>query len=153
MVRQISLLGEEAAAVWGEKGAALQVQQRPLPVQELPAVLSAWAAGMDRQGEPVLVFERDGAVAASMQKEYRSAVLASIVEHMDPELFRSVQWARGTIYPAPSSLEAFGSFDGCGLGRVRPEVRRIMFLDDSSATELERADRIMPGVRRVGQEG
>ena len=79
---------------------------------------------------------------------FKAAVMAGVLENLPSEVAWGVRWSK-SVYPSVDNPELYASLAVGGLERITiPGVRRIMFLDDAGATQLERSTGLWPAIER-----
>ena len=100
---------------------------------------------------PLVVYQMDPIAAKVMEKEYRAAVVAAVIEVVPVGLARGLKWGRRSIYPMIAEWGKLKELRVGGLERVTELTREIMFKDETPATMIEKGDGIMPGMSRGGE--
>ena len=86
--------------------------------------------------------------AKEVANDYKSAVMAGVMENLPPGVIWSVRWSK-SVYPSVDNPEVYAGLPVGGLEKILdPEIRRLMFLDDAAATLLERSDGVWPAIER-----
>ena len=88
--------------------------------------------------------------AAALASEYKAAIKAAVMIAVSPQFASCLQWSKST-YPSLDNPSLIASAEVAGLELMSSNLRQLMFLDDTKATQLERSDGVWPAVERVAQ--
>ena len=126
---------------------------RRMPPAPVPGLLAQRAALLVEAaprgtGRRPYMVRNDPARALELAGEYRAAIKAAVLVALPSTVAQQLVWSR-SIYPSLANPELLADLGVAGLGRVRPEVRRFMFLNDAGATLLEVSDGVWPALERA----
>ena len=107
---------------------------------------------MDYSELPCVVYHADPQAAKKVTGDYRTALIAAIVDRISAVMPTFViPWAKTTFFPTVSDWSVFqsGALQAAGLERVSAAGRKWLFMNDSAKTEPEKAGGRMPGISRA----
>jgi hypothetical protein len=97
---------------------------------------------------PAVVCNHGQGSGANAAVEDRRALKAGVAENISVATYRSLAWSKSLI-PTIVDLQALRGEKGGGLGLLNAKARRELLQDDSSPTELEKGDGVLPSISRA----
>ena len=101
---------------------------------------------------PAVIYDHGPGSGADAAVEARRALKAGVAENLSVATYRSLAWSKSVI-PTIVDLQALRGEKGGGLGRLDARARRELLQDDSSPTEFEKGDGVLPSISRARGSG